>query len=235
MEEKIGFRSIISSMEHLTNSPVPGVPTVLRLQRVIAQRCVYAIDAIRNVKTTQTPPSKKGLLACTYIMKELDAISKKCKDKGFKNVAEFVKVMEELFDQTSVDNTEFWEDIDFSVRPEFRKAAILIATPKTDQAAIDKFQNDTWTQLEFEKGEDFREKLVNKRVIVCWDDGEWYTANVLKYDPKENKHTLKYKDEDETETVLLNKKPGRMSPDIPDVSFPVGFCISRYAQTHRSH
>ena len=46
-------------------------------------------------------------------MKELDAISKKCKDKGFKNVAEFVKVMEELFDQTSVDNREFWEDIDF--------------------------------------------------------------------------------------------------------------------------
>ena len=56
-------------------------------------------------------------------------------------------------------------------------------------------------------------------MIVCWDD-EWYTANVLKYDPKENKHTLKYKDEDETETVLLNKKPGRMSPDIPDVSLP---------------
>ena len=219
MEEKARIQEAsISAMEHLTNSPVPD--SANSFTDVIAQRCVYAIDAIRNVKTTQTPPSKKGLLACTYIMKELDAISKKCKDKGFKNVAEFVKVMEELFDQTSVDNTEFWEDIDFSVRPEFRKAAILIATPKPDQAAIDKFQNDTWTQLEFEKGENFGEKLVNKRVIVCWDDGEWYTANVLKYDPKENKHTLKYKDEDETETVLLNKKPGRMSPDIPDVSFP---------------
>ena len=67
--------------------------------------------------------------------------------------------MEELFDQTSVDNREFWEDIDFSVRPEFRKAAILIATPKPDQAAIDKFQNDTWTQLEFEKGEKFWRKV----------------------------------------------------------------------------
>ena len=57
-------------------------------------------------------------------------------------------------------------------------------------------------------------------MIVCWDDGEWYTAKVLKYDPIENKHTLKYKGEDETETLVLNKKPGRMAPDVPDVSFP---------------
>ena len=221
MEEKIGLdEASLASMNQLTNTPIPRGSNGTTFTEGTAQRCIYALCAIRNVKTTQAPPGKRGLLACTFITKELDDIENKCKYIGYKNVAEFVQATEKVFDQATMANTEFWEDIDYNVRSEFRKAAILIVTPKTDQKRIEKFQNYTASYLEFQKGEDFREKLVNKRVMLCWDDGEWYTADVLRYDPKNNKHTLKYKDEDEEETLLLNKKPGRMPPDVSDVAFP---------------
>jgi len=216
--ERINEASL-AAMEHLTTSPVPE-SRGNTFTGPIAQRCILALNVIRNVKTSQAPPAKKGLLACTHITKKLDAIEKKCKDRTLRGVPDFARRVEEVFDQASVNNTEFWEDIDLNVRPEFRKAVLLIATPKTDEKAKEKFKSELASHLEFEKGEDFGEKLVNKRVIVCWDDGEWYTAKVLKYDPIENKHTLKYKGEDETETLVLNKKPGRMAPDVPDVSFP---------------
>ena len=219
IEERRQLKQVAATaMTYLESDDVPIY--VGTFSEAIAKRCVLALDVCRAVKTNQTTKEKRGFLACTHIASELNDIEQKCNDLSYKNVAEFVKEVEFVFDQAGIHAKEFWEDIDVNARPAFRKAALLIVIPKPDYELNIKLLKDTPDQIAFENGSEFGALLENNRLVVCWDDGEWYTANVLKYSEAEDKYTVTYLDDNATETIILNKKPGRTKPDVKDVSFP---------------
>ena len=96
---------------------------------------------------------------------------KMCNTKDIR-MSRNLQATEKVFDQATLANTEFWKTL-ITTFAEFRKAAILIVTPKQTKKDRE-FQNYTASYRVSER-RDFREKLVNKRVMLCWDDGEWYT------------------------------------------------------------
>ena len=155
-----GRESAIQEKLHLSDGALdkPPVPDSANSFTGSRERC-GTLDCINGNDTNAS--IEERLLACTYIMKELDAISKKSAIKVSRTSQNLEQ--EELFDQTSVDNRSL-EDIILGSSG-VSQGCDSHRDTETRPSTVNKFQNDTWTQLEFEKGENFGEKLVNKRVI----------------------------------------------------------------------
>lgn len=64
-------------------------------------------------------------------------------------------------------------------------------------------------------GEERGPDLVGREILICWTDGSWYDALVVRFYPRANEYKLVYRADDGVEVISLHGRRWLVSPKVP--------------------
>lgn len=65
------------------------------------------------------------------------------------------------------------------------------------------------------------EQIVGREILICWDDGMWYDAIVVRYYPRKNEYKLVYRADDGIEITNLNERRWTIAPKKSLLNCPI--------------